>query len=262
MDRKLTIVLIEDDQEVCKDFSNAIEKYHEELDIVAITKSSDEAIEHIKYYIPDAIILDLELHKGKGDGLSLLDELSSSLPHIKPYVLITTDNFSPIVRQQARNTGADFVMTKTQEGYSVNSALKHIFKMKEILLKQVKKNPKTSPTETPALKEKRIKYKICSELDHLGVSPKLLGRQYLVEAIWLVVNGPTPYLCDTIAKKYKKSESSVERAIQTALNKVWNTSDPGELYSLYDAKINSEKGVPTITEFVSHYAEKIRRDFT
>ena len=59
-------------------------------------------------------------------------------------------------------------------------------------------------------------------------------------------------------QKYGKTDSSVERAMQNAINRAWRNSDIDELLTHYKAKISSDKGVPTLTEFIHYYANKIK----
>lgn len=67
--------------------------------------------------------------------------------------------------------------------------------------------------------------------------------------------------CDYVARKWGKAESSVERAMQNAINRAWNMADTKELLANYTAIIKSDRGVPTLTEFIYYYAMKIRPDF-
>lgn len=71
MERKIKIILLEDNNEESKIFQNFINKRNN-ITLVAKTKSSDEALILVKKYSPDVIILDLELHEGKGSGFELL----------------------------------------------------------------------------------------------------------------------------------------------------------------------------------------------
>jgi flavin-binding protein dodecin len=50
-------------------------------------------------------------------------------------------------------------------------------------------------------------------------------------------------LCNVIGQKYGKTESSVERAMQNAINKAWRTCDIDDLLHYYTARISSDKGV-------------------
>lgn len=49
--------------------------------------------------------------------------------------------------------------------------------------------------------------------------------------------------------------------MQNAIAKTWRTAPIDDLLKFYTAKINSEKGVPTITEFVYYYANKLKNEY-
>lgn len=62
-----------------------------------------------------------------------------------------------------------------------------------------------------------------------------------------------------LANKYKIGNSSISRAMQTAINYAWRISSIDDLMIHYKARINYETGVPTPTEFIYYYAEKIKK---
>ncbi|SHO46017.1 sporulation initiation factor Spo0A C-terminal domain-containing protein [Anaerocolumna xylanovorans] len=261
MDRKLSILLVEDDRTVCEEFIEYIEKSNDAA-LIGVTNDSAKAIEYIKDLLPDVVILDLELHNGSGNGLMVLQGLKQSVISKYPYILITTNNSSPITYESARQLGADFIMSKHQADYSV----KNVIEFLRIMKTGIHSRKETfcaahSTTEPTEVKNKRIISRISSELNYVGISPKAVGYQYLIDAILLVINQPMQNLCNAIGKKYGKTESSVERAMQNAINRAWHTSDIDNLLKYYTARISSEKGVPTITEFVYYYANKIKNEY-
>lgn len=116
MERELNILLIEDDPDTCKKFAEYID-IKNEVALTGVTNNSYRAIELVKEGAPDAVILDLELNEGQGNGLMFLQELEAlSLP-FKPYILVTTNNSSSTTYHFARKTGADFIMSKYQHSY-------------------------------------------------------------------------------------------------------------------------------------------------
>ncbi len=256
-----TILLVEDDSDAC----NAFIKYSDTLDdisIVSITNNSAKALMDIRDFTPDAVILDLELHNGSGSGLDVLRGLKNMSLSICPYTLITTNNSSNITYEYARQLGADYIMSKHQEDYSEENVLDFLIMMKSVI--QNRKNVSSSALLTPenfCQKHKRIKQRIITELNYIGISPKAVGYQYLIDAIQIVMDKPTQNLSTLIGKKYKKTESSVERAMQNAINKAWKQTDIDELFHHYTARINSEKGVPTTTEFIYYYATKLNSEY-
>jgi len=261
MEKKLSILIVEDDQITCKEFVEYIEEL-DDVSLIGVTNNSSKAIDYVKSFLPDAIILDLELHKGRGNGLLMLQELKQLPLNSLPYILITTNNSSTVTYESVRQLGADFIMSKHQEDYSCKNAIEFLRIMKPVIHSRIQASSGAHPTtESPELRYKRIVQRISSEMNHIGISPKAVGNQYLIDAIQLIMKQPTQNLCNVIGKKYGKTEASVERAMQNSINKAWRTSDIDDLLMHYTARISSEKGVPTITEFIYYYANKIKNEY-
>ena len=260
MNRELNILLIEDDIDTCKHFTEYAD-LTKDISISAITNNSYRAVELLTEYLPDAIILDLELNQGKGNGLLFLQDLHKlSLP-FKPYILVTTNNSSALTYDYARKYGADFIMSKHKDDYSEQAAIEFLKMMKDIIQNNISQNRTDyNPDESSSQKEKRLIRLIDIELNQIGISPKAIGYKYLTDAILLVMEGHTNNLCTTIGDKYSKTDASVERAMQNAINNAWRSNDIDELLKHYSARINSDRGVPTLTEFVYYYANKIKND--
>ena len=49
--------------------------------------------------------------------------------------------------------------------------------------------------------------------------------------------------------------------MQNAINRAWKNVDPEDLLANYTARIKSSKGIPTITEFIFYYAQKLNNEF-
>lgn len=260
VERSLNLLLVEDDQVLCTDFKNYIDEIGD-VSLVGVTNNSTKALEYVKQYLPDVVILDLELHHGGGNGLLFLKELHSvDLPFL-PYILISTNNTSNITYEYARQLGADFIFSKHQSDFSVKSVIEFLRMMKGIIHNKSQSSfLEANTTEAPLQREKRIIRMISTEFDRVGISPKLIGRRYLSEAVQIIIKKPQSNICVAIGEKYNKTDASVERAMQNAINKAWRTSDINDLSSNYTAKISSDKGVPTITEFVFYYANKIKNE--
>jgi len=261
MDRTLNILLVEDDTEACVKFAEYADM-SPNTSIVGVTNNSYRALELVSEMHPDAIILDLELNQGQGNGLQFLQDLKTADIPFKPYILVTTNNTSNTTYDYARQYGADFIMSKHKEDYSEKNAIDFLEMMKDIIQNNINKQYSSySTTESPVQYEKRLKKRIAMEIDKIGISPKANGYQYLIDAIYLAINGTTTNICVEIGKMYSKTTASVERASQNAINKAWKTEDIEDLLANYTAKIRSEKGVPTLTEFVFYYANKIKNGY-
>jgi Response regulator containing CheY-like receiver, AAA-type ATPase, and DNA-binding domains len=260
MNRILNLLLVEDDEELC----NNIRQYVDELSDVSlggITNSSEKALEYVINYLSDAVVLDLELHRGSGNGLLFLQELNKTELPFHPYILVSTNNSSYVTYEYARKLGVDFIISKHQSDFSPQNVIELLRMMKDVIhSKAEQRNQDARTTEAPKQKEKRIIRMISVELDRIGISPKLVGRSYLTDAIYMTIQKPESNICVIIGRKYGKTDASVERAMQNAINKAWRTSDIDDLSRYYTAKISSDKGVPTLTEFIYYYVNKLKNE--
>lgn len=261
MNEKLEILIVEDDTLLSKELALLIDN-SDDLFLIAVTNDSFKAIEYIKDTVPDVVILDLELHQGKGSGLNVLYNIHTLSLSKKPYILVNTDNSSVITHETARTLGADYIMSKQQEDYSSQSIIDFLRiihpAIKNIQISSSDVSNTTKPTEQYS---KRICRHIMAELNHVGINPKSVGYTYLIDAIYLMVKQPAQSICAALADKYNKSESSIERAMQNAINRAWEIQDMKELMRCYTAKISSAKGSPTLTEFICYYANIIRNEY-
>ena len=108
---KLTILLIDDDKTACDEIENCI-SHTDDMYLVGITDNIYAALEQVQTTHPDVILLELELHHGSGNGLFFLQKLSQMQLAVKPFILITTNNTSPVTFSSARQFGADFILVK------------------------------------------------------------------------------------------------------------------------------------------------------
>ena len=260
MNGPLHVLLIEDEQDVCQRFVEEIDE-REDIILVGITNDSYEALELVQNNAPDAIILDLELHYGQGNGLLFLSDLQNLSLSFSPYILITTNNSSPATYQFSRESGADFIMYKHQNDYSEIKVIDFLCTLSSVIHsnRKYQKNL-NSAIETPTQRKQRFKRIISKELDYVGINPKAIGYQYLIDAIYLTMDKPLRNVTIIMSEQYNKSAKSIEHAMQNAINRAWNTNDIDELLLHYTAKITSVKGVPTINEFVHYYANKIKNE--
>lgn len=260
--KPMRLLLIEDDELQC----NAFKKYVDGIEnacFVGITNSSNDALEYVKEYIPEGIILDIELHNGQGSGIEFLERVQKYITEFKPIIVVTTNSSSPILYNKLHDEGADLIFYKQQTDYSIKLVISELLSLRKSLYKYNNLNNRNKDImiETPADYEAKVSNKINVELDLIGISSHLKGRIYLYDAILFLIktndNNESPF--NYLANKYKKSSSSISRVMQTAINYAWRTSAPEELEAYYTAKINYHTGVPSPTEFIYYYANKIKK---
>ena len=65
----------------------------------------------------------------------------------------------------------------------------------------------------------------------------------------------------SIAKKYKTTSSSVERAIRHAIEVAWSRGQIDTINDLFGYTVNAGKGKPTNSEFIALIADKLRIEY-
>lgn len=257
----LKIIIVEDNSSAVTAFVNYVDTL-EDIEIVCTCSSAADAIAAIADYLPHAVILDLELQHGAGSGLDVLQGIKHAQLSIKPFVLITTINTSKTVYAQARFLGADYILYKRQGGYSPEYAINMLRDMRNAIITAYNgPHGISQTTEAPHQQSRRIRRRIKAELLNVGISPKMQGYQYLTDAIDLFIQEPQQQLTQTLAEKYEKTKTSVDKAMQNAIDKAWKQTDIDILLRHYKASVQSDKGVPTIMEFVCYYADKLREQY-
>lgn len=254
----ITILLVEDDVNECEIYKRIV-KNREDVKIIAITNSSTKALEEYEIHIPDAIILDLELTDGEGSGFDFIEAMKEQPKNKQPRIIVTTNVHSNTVYDYCHSNNIDFVFYKKQKNYSQENIINTL-----LLLKDYKVNNKVVNIEEDDRKlEDAILNKINKELDLIGVGTHLHGRKYLCDAIYFILQSGDDSKVSTVqylVGKYKKSSSTISRAMQNAILHAWRITPIEDLSKYYTARVNYETGVPTPTELVYYYADKIKKE--
>ena len=261
MEKTLTVLVVEDNQDECNKLVQLIDSL-DDINLAGVTNNVHKALEYVKDYLPDAVILDLELQRGNGNGIWFLEALKEMSTGFLPYIIVTTYNVNYLTHECARQLGAGFIILKNKKDYNAVSVINLIQSLKEniLVLRNITRGREGTSDEALYVIRKRQKARIAVEIDRIGISPKALGRNYLVDFILQRIGGHSNHI-EKIAQKSLKTNTSVERAMQNAINKAWSTVHPDDLAQYYTAPIHSDRGVPTVMEFISHYADKIKLDY-
>ena len=102
---------------------------------------------------------------------------------------------------------------------------------------------------------------IDTEFDLIGIRRRYKGRTYLREAILLHLTerkATSKAVLVQVAERNHLNYSSVFRAVETAIKNAWNTSCIDDLQEHYSARISTGTGIPSPTDFIHYYADKIR----
>lgn len=259
--KPITLLLVEDEIEECKKIQNYLNN-REDIKLIGIANSSDRALELIRTYIPDSIILDIELNNGKGSGLEILQQLKSLHLKIKPIIAITTNISSKSVYTFAHKNGADLIFHKLKEDYSPEIVIRNILLLRDTVFYNNYENISEEKNKETLIEcRNRISERINRELDLIGISSHLVGRKYIHDSIVYILEngdqGENVFL--HLAKKYKKGNSTIGRSIQTSIEHAWRKSSIEDLQKYYTAAVNYNTGVPTPTELLYYYIDKIKK---
>jgi len=254
----MKILLVEDDIEECNRYKEISNKRCD-INLVAITNSSTKAIEYLKHYKPDAIILDLELNQGEGSGFEFIENIAKQSMNKRPNIVVTTNVCSNSVYDFCHRNKIDFIFYKKQVNYSQEKILDTL-----LLLSGYQSEKVIEYEIDEKVEESKIMEKINKELELIGISSHLQGRKYLCDAICFVIQNDKSdskiSIIQHLVGKYKKSNSTISRAMQNAILHAWRISSLEDLTTHYTARINYETGVPTPTELIYYYADKIKKE--
>jgi len=261
--KPMPVLLIEDDVAECVNYKDCANR-RTDVSFVGMTSSSEEGLRYLKSRLPEAVILDLELHKGKGSGLQFLADLKAANIALRPLIVVTTNSPSHVVYNHVRDMGADLVFYKQQSDYSPDMVISTLLALRKSLHATLRDRlpDDIQSIESPEDRRARIAERIDAELELVGINVKYKGRIYLHEAIYLLItkekNNPEAVVSQ-VAEIHKTSYSAVARAIKTAIVRAWDMSNIEDLQQHYTARIDVRTGIPTMTEFIHYYADKISK---
>ena len=213
MDEKITLLLVEDDPLACGKMAAALTSAANNFAIVGVTNSSTRAMQCIREFSPDVVVLGIRAGE-RSDGLNFLNELKGAdLP--LPYILVIADSRDENAYRLARQSGADFIMNSDAEDFSAQSVAEFLKVAQAVICARRSADAKEEHASAEEIEEKRIQRRISSELDKLGISSKCIGYRYLIEAIGIIMDQPVQHVCRMIGMQHGKTENSVERACRT-----------------------------------------------
>lgn len=257
--KPMKILIIEDDINDCNNFINCI-KRRNDVELVAVTDSDLDGLRYVKTKHPEGIVLDLELNNstsGNTDSLEFLSNLKDLHLNYEPIVIVTTHVNSKRTYDILHRNGVDLILYKDHPKYSCDHVLNNF-----INLRKMSSGKRINSIEEEIKdNENKISDCIYHELDLIGVTAKLKGRQYIHDAILYLIQNENSNInvIQHLTKVYKKSGNTITNGIQNAIIHAWRVSAIEDLTKYYTARVNYETGIPTPMEFIYYYVDKIKK---
>jgi len=257
--KPMKILIIEDDVADCNNFINCI-KGRKDVELIAVTDSDTEGLRHVKTKKPEGIILDLELNNSKSgntDSFQFLDDLKNLKLNYEPIVIVTTHVNSKRTYDVLHRKGVEQIYYKDHPNYSCNYVLNQFINLRNVPAE----NTETSIEELFEDEHEKISNIINHELELIGITSKLKGKEYIHDAILYLIQNEDSDLSaiQHLTKVHKKSASTITNGIQNAIIHAWRVSAVDDLLKHYPFIVNYETGVPTPMEFVYNYRDKIKK---
>lgn len=232
------------------------------IDIICTTEDGGEVYDLVNKFSPDVLLIDVFITNV--DGLEVVERIRENEAFNNTKIIFLSTVGSPRIISMAFNLGADYYIMKPCSP--------------EILAKRIKQIAGLSKSEELDVGEFRQVYDNHYELSsmendvteiirEIGIPAHIKGYQYIREGIIMSINDMnmlnyiTKLLYPSIAKKYKTTSSSVERAIRHAIEVAWGRGKIEVIEEMFGYTVSAGKGKPTNSEFIALIADKLRIEY-
>lgn len=229
------------------------------MELVGKYTDGEELYSAILKEQPDVVVMDALLNRL--DGIELVRRMKESHPKLPTkYVFLTTIGSESVI-QAAFQVGVSYYMLKPFDNQILKRRMKQLMATSTL---QEERVVELGEELVPLLKERSLEHEVTEMIREIGIPAHIKGYQYIREGIMMTVEDPnmlnyiTKLLYPSIAKKYKTTSSSVERAIRHGIEVAWNRGKMETLQNLFGYTVSTGKGKPTNSEFIALIADKIR----
>ena len=218
---------------------------------------------------PDIVLIDVILPVM--DGFTVIEKVNANKSiKKKPSFIIISSMGNQSMVEYACKLGVLYYMMKP---YNLDSMLHRIFQTASSHMEAERDTKKKERKHLmkgygiSGYMENTLENDVTDIIREIGIPAHIKGYQYIREAIMMTVNDInllnyiTKLLYPTIAKKYKTTSSSVERAIRHAIEVAWNKGQIDVLEDIFGYTISAGKGKPTNSEFIALIADKLRLEY-
>ena len=236
-----------------------------EYTLYETTEHYDLIVETVNKVKPDLIISDITLDGG--DGISLLQYCKQNEKLKDTKFVFLTHVTAQTVIDLVYEAGADYYFMLNQEPKMIAKIMERLMENHYMQKEMQRQRENMTLEQKQFLFDSTLESDVTKMIREMGVPAHIKGYQYIREGIIMAVKDPdilnyiTKYLYPTIAKQYRTTTSSVERAIRHAIEVAWNRGKLETIEALFGYSVNSGKGKPTNSEFIALIADKFRLEY-
>lgn len=260
-DQFITVVIADHSDYGKRELKKQIEK-NDDLYLLGIADNGKDACELIKQCEPNVVLLDADLPVI--DGFGVIQNIREERDHnLSIIFIVMSDTGNQSMIENACRLGADYYFMKpVSTEMIIHRIRKAVYGMEG--------RPEHYDEQGDDVKENpvhNLETDVTAIIREIGIPAHIKGYQYIREAIMMTVsdmnllNYITKLLYPTIAKKYKTTSSSVERAIRHAIEVAWNKGQIDVLEEMFGYTISAGKGKPTNSEFIALISDKLRLQY-
>lgn len=236
----------------------------QKFDIISICSDGIQAYHDIVTFHPDVAVIDLIL-PGL-DGIGIVENCKKNMEKktLPAFIVLTSVGTSNLIDYIFR-IGVQYCMMKPFHPEILVHRIEQLIRRTSAHPKKLsQQNHHDSMRPEFSLKTNDLHKEISLLVRDLGVPAHIKGYQYLKTAIVMaaedanMLNYITKLLYPEIAKQYKTTSSSVERALRHAIDIVWTRGNQKLLSDFFGSFAYSGQERPTNSEFIAVIADRIR----
>lgn len=225
--------------DTAEEIRQSLEALFRDRCVVRSCADGETALELLRQFAPDILVLDLMLPKT--DGLSVLQQLRQwQMPTM---VLAQTPINSPYIQNRLQQLAVDYVVMSPCQISALQAQIQDF-------MNRLQDTPPQPRCEDLLVTTMLIK---------MGFSTKLGGYSYLVDAIPIYAKDPsqaiTKELYVAVGQIHGKDAGLVERSIRSAIDKAWRVGDPAVWSKYFRCLPDGTVDRPSNGNFIARMAQ-------
>ncbi len=233
---------------------------NENIEVVCTTDNGENVYDLVCEHMPDVLLLDVFI--SNVDGIEVVEQIRANDALIGTRIVFYTTVGSPRIISMAFNLGADYYVMKP---CGIQILHKRISQIADI--SNSNQEIESAEKSVDVYEVGTIENDVTEIIREIGIPAHIKGYQYIREGIIMAIkdinmlNYITKLLYPSIAKKYKTTSSSVERAIRHAIEVAWGRGKIEVIEEMFGYTVSAGKGKPTNSEFIALIADKLRIEY-